>query len=65
MPKIKTKKSAAKRFRISGKGKVIRYIAFRRHLLTKKTSKRKRGLRGSVVVHKSNQQDIKRLIPYK
>ena len=63
MPKIKTKKSAAKRFKISGKGKVIRYMAYRRHLLTKKTSKRKRGMRGSCVVDKSNQQDFKRLIP--
>jgi large subunit ribosomal protein L35 len=62
MPKMKTRKSAAKRFRITGTGKVVRRKAFGYHLMTKKSSKRKRSLKKSSLVSKTNLQDIKRII---
>jgi large subunit ribosomal protein L35 len=65
MPKFKTKRSAAKRFSKTGTGKIRRGAAFRRHILTKKTTKSKRQLRGAQLVHESNQHQIERLIPYK
>ncbi len=65
MPKIKTKRSAAKRFRITGSGKKIRrYKAYKSHLLTKKTRTRKRRLRRPGVLDNSNVKEVKRLIPY-
>lgn len=65
MPKIKTHTGAKKRFKLSKNGKVIRAHAFKSHILNKKTTKRKRGLRKTTVVDKTNAAAIKRLIPYK
>ena len=65
MPKIKTHSGAKKRFKISKNGKVIRAHANKRHILNKKTTKRKRGLRQTVVTDKTNVAQVKRVIPYK
>ena len=64
MPKIKTHSSAKKRFKLSKNGKPIRAHANKSHILTKNT-KRKRGLRKTSVADKTNQKQIKRLVPYK
>jgi len=64
VPKIKTNRGAAKRFRKTSTGKVRRRKAFGSHLLTKKSTKRKRNLRASTVVNKTNSKAIKKLIPY-
>lgn len=64
MPKIKTHRGAAKRFRKTGTGKIRRNKAFKSHILTKKTTKRKRGLRQSTLVAPSDERNISRLIPY-
>ena len=50
MPKMKTKRAAAKRFKVSGTGKLIRHKAYKSHILTKKTTKRKRNLRKAAVL---------------
>ena len=65
MPKIKTHSGAKKRFKMSKHGKPIRAHANKSHILTKKTTKRKRGLRKTNVADVTNQKQIKRLIPYK
>ena len=65
MPKIKTHSGAKKRFKLSKNGKPIRGHANHSHILTKKTTKRKRGLRKTEVADVTNQKQIKRLIPYK
>lgn len=65
MPKIKTHSGAKKRFKLSKSGKVIKGHANRSHILTKKSTKRKRGLRKTSVVDTTNQKQVKRLIPYK
>ena len=62
MPKLKTNRSAKKRFRKTGTGKIRRYQAFTNHILTKKTSKRKRALRKGALVHPSDEKRIKRLL---
>ena len=64
MPKMKTNRGAAKRFKMSSSGKVIRRKAFTSHILTKKSTKRKRNLRKSAVVDSANSKGIKRLLPY-
>jgi large subunit ribosomal protein L35 len=64
MPKMKTHRGAAKRFSITANGKVKRSKAFASHILTKKTTKRKRTLRKSSLVHSTNESAIKMLIPY-
>ncbi len=64
MPKIKTNRGAAKRFGKTGSGKIRRNKAFASHILTKKTTKRKRGLRKSTIVNPSDARNISRLIPY-
>lgn len=64
MPKIKTNRGAAKRFRKTGTGKIRRNKAFTSHILTKKTTKRKRNLRQSTIVAKADERNISRLIPY-
>ncbi len=64
MPKIKTNRGAAKRFRKTGTGKIRRNKAFTSHILTKKSTKRKRELRHATLVHKSDVKNISRLIPY-
>ena len=63
--KMKTNRSAAKRFKVTGTGKLIRNKAYKRHILTKKSTKRKRNLRKQVVADVTNQNQLKRLIPYK
>jgi len=64
MPKIKTNRGAAKRFRKTGTGKIRRNKAFTSHILTSKTTKRKRDLRQSTVVAKVDERNIRQLIPY-
>ncbi len=64
MPKMKTKRSAAKRFRLTGTGKIRRYKAFKSHILTKKTRKRKRNLRKPGLVAPEDAKRIRRLLPY-
>ena len=64
MPKIKTKRGAAKRFRTTASGKVKRKKQSLRHILTTKTTKQKRRLRASALVSKADEKNIKRLIPY-
>jgi large subunit ribosomal protein L35 len=64
MPKIKTHRGAAKRFSLTAKGKIKRSKAFASHILTKKTTKRKRGLRRTTLVDSANYKEIKKLIPY-
>ncbi|MEE0858383.1 MAG: 50S ribosomal protein L35 [Acutalibacteraceae bacterium] len=65
MPKIKTHSGAKKRFKVSKNGKVMRAHANKRHILNKKTTKRKRGLRKNVAADKTNVAQLKKLIPYK
>jgi len=65
MPKIKTNRGAAKRFSKSASGRVKRSCAFTSHILTPKTRKRKRNLRGGSMVAAVDQKNISRLIPYK
>lgn len=62
--KLKTHKGASKRFKITGSGKVKRSRASGNHLLTKKTSRRKRALKKAAMVHESNEKNVKKLIPY-
>jgi len=64
MPKMKTNRGAAKRFKATGSGKIVRNKAFASHILTKKTTKRKRGLRKSDLVDETNIKGIKRILPY-
>lgn len=64
MPKLKTHRGAAKRFKITGSGKIKRSKAFKSHLMTGKSSKRTRDLRTATTVDKTNAENIKRLLPY-
>jgi large subunit ribosomal protein L35 len=64
MPKLKTHKGAAKRFKKTGTGKVVRAHAFGRHILTSKARKKKRKLHQTVVADQSDQAKLKRMIPY-
>ena len=64
MPKMKSNRAAAKRFRFSGSGKPRRRHASMRHILTKKSRKRKRNLRKDAAVHPSDVRQVKRLLPY-
>ena len=64
VPKIKTNRGAAKRFRKTGTGKIKAKRAFARHILTKKSSNRKRGLRSPKFIEASDVKGIKALIPY-
>lgn len=64
MSKMKTKKGAAKRFRVRAGGSVKRGQAFKRHILTKKTTKNKRQLRGTANVHASDVASIRAMMPY-
>lgn len=59
MPKMKTKSSAKKRFKVTGSGKLKRKHAFKSHILTKKSKKRKLKLRHATLVHKSDEANIK------
>lgn len=62
MPKIKTNSSAKKRFKVTGSGKIKRRHAFTSHILTKKSTKRKKKLRLAALVHKSEVKRVKRLL---
>ena len=64
MPKLKTNRAAAKRFKKTGTGKVKRGHAFIRHILTSKTTKKKRKLDQSGIVDKADEKKVKRMIPY-
>jgi len=64
MPKIKTNRGAAKRFKRTGTGKIARNRAYSSHILTKKSTKRKRNLRKSTLVDSTNSKQVARLIPY-
>lgn len=65
MPKIKTHSGAKKRFKLTKTGKVKRAHAYKSHILNKKTTKRKRNLRKTVVADTTNVAAVKRMIPYK
>ena len=62
--KMKTKRAAAKRFKVTGTGKLVRNKAYKSHILTKKTTKRKRGLRKDTVLDQTNVKAIKKILPY-
>lgn len=64
MPKLKTNKAAAKRFKATGTGKLKRSRANKQHILGKKSPKRKRKLRRLAVVSKANEHQMKRMLPY-
>ena len=64
MPKMKTKSGAAKRFKIRAGGSVKRSQAFKRHILTKKTTKAKRQLRGMTEVNASDVKQVRAMMPY-
>ena len=63
MPKMKTKSGAAKRFKVRGSGSIKRSTAFKRHILTKKTTKSKRQLRGVHAVHESDVKSVRAMLP--
>ena len=65
MPKIKTHSGAKKRFKLTSSGKVKRAHAFKSHILNKKTTKRKRNLRKTVIADVTNVAKVKKMIPYK
>jgi large subunit ribosomal protein L35 len=64
MPKLKTHKGAAKRFKKTGTGKIVRSHAFKRHILTSKSRSRKRRLSESVVADPADQAKLKEMLPY-
>ncbi len=64
MPKVKTNRGAAKRFKATGSGKIRRRKAFSSHILTKKSTKRKRNLRKGGLIAESDRKSVKRMLPY-
>ena len=64
MPKMKTSRAAAKRFKATGPGKLKRNKAYRRHILTKKSTKMKRQLRQAGIVDATNVKNMKKILPY-
>ena len=64
MPKLKTNRAAAKRFKATGTGKLKRNKAYKRHILTKKTTKKKRDLRKAAMMDKTNEKVMKKILPY-
>ena len=64
MPKMKSNRGAAKRFKTTGTGKLRRSKAFKSHILTKKSPKRKRNLRKSGLVDSTNVRAVRRMLPY-
>ncbi len=64
MPKQKTNRAAAKRFKVTGTGKLKRNKAYKRHILTKKTTKLKRSLRKPAMVDATNVKNMKKVLPY-
>ena len=65
MPKMKTKSGAKKRFKVTGTGKIKRKHAFKSHILTKKSKKRKLALTHDTVVHKSDENNVKLMLRIK
>jgi large subunit ribosomal protein L35 len=65
MPKLKTHRGAAKRFKRTKSGKFLRSNAFKQHILSSKTTKRKRALRGTTVVSEQDTPKLARMLPYK
>ncbi len=65
MPKMKTSRSAAKRFKVTGTGKLKRNKAYKRHILTKKTPKNKRKLRRPAMTDATNVKNMKKILPYR
>ena len=63
MPKVKTNSSAKKRFKVTGTGKIMHQKAFKRHILTKKTTKSKRQLRGITNVDAADVKSVMRMMP--
>lgn len=64
MPKMKTHRGAAKRFKTTGSGKLVKFHAYRSHKLAHKTARRKRNLRKDEVMARSDAQRVKKLVPY-
>jgi large subunit ribosomal protein L35 len=64
MPKMKSKRSASKRFKVRPGGTIKRSQAYKRHILTKKTTKNKRHLRGLTGVHVRDQRSVRAMLPY-
>jgi len=64
MPKMKTNRAAAKRFRKTAKGKIRCDKPYHGHILTKKSRKRKRRLRKNAILHSSGQKQVRKLLPY-
>jgi len=64
MPKMKTSRAAAKRFKVTGTGKLKRAKAYKSHILTKKSTKRKRNLRKSTITDTTNVKNMKKILPY-
>lgn len=64
MPKMKTHRGAAKRFKVTGSGKFKRSHAYKSHILEKKSPKRKRNLRKSALISKADQKRVAKLLPY-
>jgi large subunit ribosomal protein L35 len=62
MPKVKSKRGAAKRFKLTGTGKIKRKHAFKSHILTKKATKRKRGLTHVTLVSKADEKNVKLML---
>jgi large subunit ribosomal protein L35 len=65
VPKIKTNRGARKRFKLTATGKAVYAQAFKRHILTKKSSKRKRNLRGTAVVSAADTPNVRKMLGYK
>ena len=64
MPKIKTSRAAAKRFKKTGTGKLKRMKAYKSHILTKKSAKTKRNLRKATITDSTNEKNMKKILPY-
>lgn len=64
MPKMKTSRAAAKRFKTTGSGKLKRMKAYKSHILTKKSTKRKRNLRKATIAVPANAKVMKKILPY-
>ena len=64
MPKLKTNRAAAKRFKKTGTGKLKRMKAYKSHILTKKSTKRKRNLRQATITDATNVKNMKKVLPY-
>ncbi|ALF52357.1 50S ribosomal protein L35 [Nostoc sp. HK-01] len=64
MPKLKTRKAAAKRFRATGSGKIVRRKAFKNHLLEHKTTNKKRKFSKMAIVNERDEENVRLMLPY-